>query len=701
MWDQLKERLRRCPDTEPEQAIIRIVLGTIVVIYIYAKGVLDDPSNSKSWFLVFVVTYFLISSWSILMTILIRPRKSIIRRLWGMFTDIGCLSYIMYATGPVGVPLFTVFLFVTFGNGFRYGTRYLYIAMNMSLMGFSMAVLANDYWRSNVTLATGILGSMIILPLYVAKLLNRLNDALLQAKQANQAKSAFLANMSHEIRTPINGMLGFLDLMRKTGLTQIQQKYLAPVEESAHNLLRIINDILDLSKIEAGQLHIEHRPVNVGEVIGNAVRLLEPLAAEKGIDLDVEIGANVPEAVVSDATRIGEIVSNLTNNAVKFTHQGRVLVTVDQVAQSNGEDRLRIEVSDTGIGIPSSQVAELFEPFHQAESGRDRRYGGTGLGLTITKNLVEAMNGSITVVSEPGRYTKVAVEIPCSVADAGEVPRTRSGRGDAYRDLSFDGSGLKVLVVDDNDINRAFLAAMLTHYGISVTEAESGREALVLCDRGTFDVVLMDIHMAQMDGVETTQQLRQDEDQAGRCLVIAVSADVIGEQERRFDGAGFDGFIAKPIDERALIGVLGRCFPNRFDHHVGLPPGPQEVSLEAVLDRATGIRMATGNEPLWRRSVAQLLISVPEKLRDLHRTAVVRDHSQVRQLAHHIAGSAGYVGAQALVAAARALESAGDRCDDPEIRACLERFEQEFARVQTLAPEVLANKTPSAPNSDG
>jgi signal transduction histidine kinase/HPt (histidine-containing phosphotransfer) domain-containing protein/ActR/RegA family two-component response regulator len=602
----------------------------------------------------------------------------------------------MYALGIYGMPLFVIYLWVTFGNGFRYGARYLQTSMSLSLVGFATVLLTSEFWAEKIYYGAGILVSLLVLPLYVSKFIARLNHAVVRAEEANQAKTNFLANMSHEIRTPINGMLGFLSLMRKTDLTQIQQKYLLPVEDSTRNLLNIINDILDLSKIEASQLRIEHEPVDVGEVIGNAVRLFEPLAAEKGIDLDVEIDAKVPEAVISDATRIGQIVSNLTNNAVKFTHQGRVVVTVNRVSQSDGEDRLRIEVSDTGIGIPSSQVAELFEPFHQAESGRDRRYGGTGLGLTITKNLVEAMNGSITVDSEPGRYTKVSVEIPSPVADAREALRARSGRSAALVDLSFDGSGLEVLVVDDNDINRAFLAAMLTHYGVSVAEAASGHEALALCDRGAFDVVLMDIHMAQMDGVETTQRLRRSEDQAKRCLVIAVSADVVGEQERRFVDAEFDGFIAKPIDERALIGLLGGRFPDRFDQKVGLPLGPQAASDEAVLDRAAGIRLATGNEPLWRRSVAQLVDSVPGQLLALHRAAAARDCGQIKQLAHHIAGSAGYVGAQGLMAAARALESTEDPRDGAKVQACLERLEQEFARVQALARGLLADDTPSA-----
>ncbi|MFZ0488144.1 MAG: ATP-binding protein, partial [Arenicellales bacterium] len=367
----------------------------------------------------------------------------------------------------------------------------------------------------------------------------QLESARREAESANAAKSTFLANMSHEIRTPINGILGFLSLFAKTSLTPRQKEYLVPVEESARHLLKIINDILDLSKIEAGGFSIDNEIFNYRDVVGSAVELLRPLGENKGLVVDAEFDKRLPSFVVGDGTRTGQVVSNLVNNAIKFTDSGSVAVRSLVKETSSSHLTIEVTVRDTGIGIAPEHQARLFEPFQQLDTTPHRKYPGTGLGLTISRNLVEAMGGGIRVQSEPGRYTEVVFDLPLGFAPDHMVPST-GDRADPSD--SFNGGGLSALIVDDNEINRWYLDAVLDHYGFDVHQAESGGAALASCRDETFDVVFMDIHMADMDGVETTRRLRAQLPRYREVPVVAVSADVMGDSGSRFTTQGLDFF---------------------------------------------------------------------------------------------------------------------------------------------------------------
>jgi len=349
----------------------------------------------------------------------------------------------------------------------------------------------------------------------------QLEAARREAEIANQSKSTFLANMSHEIRTPINGILGFLSLFAKTDLTAKQKECLVPVEESARHLLKIINDILDLSKIEAGRLSIDHEIFDFRDVVKSAVDLLRPLGESKGLGITATFDSRIPRLVVSDGTRVGQVVSNLVSNAIKFTDAGFVSVHCLVKKTTASEMWVEIAVTDSGIGIAPEDQAILFEPFRQLDARPDRRYAGTGLGLTISRNLVEAMGGEIRVASEAGRYTVVAFELPVGVAPDDAAGTEQEGR-DASR--HFKGAGLAALIVDDNDINRRYLQAVLDQCGVAVSQAASGGAALEACRAGRFDIVFMDIHMAGMDGIETTRRLRAQVPAYRGVPVVAVSA---------------------------------------------------------------------------------------------------------------------------------------------------------------------------------
>lgn len=487
----------------------------------------------------------------------------------------------------------------------------------------------------------------------------QLEDARRDAEIANQAKSTFLANMSHEIRTPINGILGFLSLFAKTGLTPRQKECLVPVEESARHLLKIINDILDLSKIEAGRFSIDNEIFNFRDVVQSAVDLLRPQGEDKGLTVSVDFDPHIPRFVVADGTRVGQVVSNLVNNAIKFTDAG--FVAVQCRVRETAATRLSVEiaVTDSGIGIAPEHQTVLFEPFQQLEARPDRRYAGTGLGLTISRNLVEAMGGEIRVDSEPGRRTEVAFELPLGFAPDDFQTSPPAGRHMSER---FDGAGLSALIVDDNDINRCYLEAVLEQYGIAVTQVASGAAALEARRGWRFDVVFMDIHMAAMDGVETTRRLRAQVDAYRHIPIVAVSADVMGDSGTRFTRQGLDRFLPKPVNEQDLTGLLTALFPARAgDGGPERRPSPAGIDPGeggSVLDAGEGIALASHDEALWRRSVdafrSQLLDFMPR----VRSAMAAGDYGAAGQLVHKLAGTAGYVAARELTVAARTLHEA-------------------------------------------
>jgi len=393
--------------------------------------------------------------------------------------------------------------------------------------------------------------------------LQKANEELIRAKEAaesaNRAKSAFLATMSHEIRTPMNAVLGFADLLHSLVTDPKQKGYLESIRSGGKNLLTLINDILDLSKIEAGRMEIEYEPVNLYSIINEIRHIFSLRIAEKGLDFRVEIAKDIPQSLLLDEVRLRQILFNLFGNAVKFTYEGHIGLCAKKIYQH--EDRssldLVIAVEDTGIGINPDSTEKIFEAFKQQDSQTTRQFGGTGLGLAITKRLVEMMRGKISVKSEVGKGS--TFEIVLHDVSVSATP-ARVKAEENFDDEKILFQPCTALIVDDIETNRNLVKEFIRDTNIRVIEAENGEKALALAREFKPDVILMDIRMPGMDGYEATKQLKQDKEIA-HIPVVALTASGMKEDKEKIAQTKFDGFLIKPVKRSDLFKELSRFLP--------------------------------------------------------------------------------------------------------------------------------------------
>lgn len=420
---KFRTRLRQRPDSEHEQAILRIVIVALVLIFMattYSPG-MDDAKHTQLILLSTLATD-LIFAFAVFLAICISPAANVKRRVAGMVADAATATIVVLITGEAGVSMVGVYLFITFGNGFRYGRKYLYACHVLCLAGFLSALLFTTYWQIHYVAGWSLFVSLIVLPLYVATLLTRIQEARAKAEEANRAKSSFLANMSHEMRTPLNGIVGVVDLFNVTKLDAQQNELMRLLKHSVGVLRCLVDDVLDISKIEAGRLTMEVMDFDLHSMLNTLVRLLRPHAQAKGLKFQALIDPAIDYQLRGDLHHLRQVLLNLLSNAIKFTHEGEITVKVVLVSETEFGVRLKFEVRDTGIGMSAEVQQKIFERFVQADESTTRRYGGTGLGTTIAKQLVELMSGTIEVTSQQGQGSVFSFEVPLTRAETVNVP---------------------------------------------------------------------------------------------------------------------------------------------------------------------------------------------------------------------------------------------------------------------------------------
>jgi two-component system sensor histidine kinase RpfC len=814
---RLRERLKDRPDSEHEQILVRVAIGVAILAGLVIAAVGDAPPP-KVLPLLSIATCYLVGGLLLLAQIVADPAPRPVRRYVGMAIDMLALTMVLLIGQGTAALFYPFYLWITLGMGFRYGRRYLLVAALTSLFSFALVIALTEYWRAQPALAAGLWVALLVLPAYALSLLTKLTDALTRAEEANRAKSRFLATMSHELRTPLHAIIGMADLLRVSPLRAEQQDMVRTVRSAGQTLLEMIGDLLDIARIEAGTVTVRPAPFDLHVLLATVRTLLHHQARDKGLELRLTIDPCVPHRLHGAARSLQQILVNLVVNAIKFTEVGQVTIRVFAEALERDKVMLRVDVQDTGIGIPLHAQEHIFERFAQVDETATRRHGGTGLGLAIARQLANliggflvvnstpgagscftfrgpfgrageaepALTGRVVVIGEPAQTASYVERIrawgaevsrpvrpgqaQALVARAGPPPAlllVDSGRSplelaaltawSALPDtepsnvvlISYqvpsDGANylsvlppevedarlfaalhaalaqpevpaarapsevagrerrsLRVLVAEDNRVNQQVIDRMLQSAGHAVTLVGDGEQALNALEADTFDVVLMDVNMPVMNGLDAVKLHRFATDGHNVPPFIALTADATEETRGQCEEAGMAGYITKPVDVEELLGLIDRVA--HADPAASSPAQPSRVrptrtgaDVAPVLDATylDRLRQLDEHDDFLGGLIRDFIADAEQLVDELEAAALNCDAAAFRDRAHALRSSAAHLGATALFELC--LEWRGIGADDlsAEGSAYAVALRSEFERLREALLLELASQQPA------
>ena len=651
------------PDSEHGQALVRLVIAAVLLAYLAGLASGTNAGDELRLSVLILLAETLLGL-GIVIAIVLRPGVSHARRVVGMLADYSTLAAMMILKGEVLAPLYVIILWVTVGNGLRFGTTYLFAAMGLAVATFLTVILSTPYWRDNPYVAWGLLVGLVAIPGYLISLLRDLRRAGEEARRANAAKSRFLANMSHEFRSPLNGIIGMAELLSGTRLAPEQREAADVIQTSAQTLLLLVEDVLDISAIEAGKLKRQDSEFAPRELARRIRTMLAPMAANKSLELVVDVPDAIPARLRGDASHLGQILLNLTHNAIKFTEAGSVRLSFGLRALGEGRAALRFSVRDTGIGVPDSAKATLFQAFEQVDSGPTRRFGGTGLGTTIAKTLTELLGGSIGLEDNPGGGTHFWVDLEFEVVAGADTAAEVQAEGKV---IAFDDPfvrhrarvrPMRVLVADDQPANRLVLQRLLERAGHQPVFAEDGEQALDRLEAETLDAAIVDLHMPGVDGLEVIKQARVMQAGSARTPIVVLSADATVDAVRDAEAAGAYTFLTKPVVATRLLDTLAEIAGGAGGEAAAPQRKDQLPTLRTdVLEELAGMGLGT---QFLRDFSEQCLRDASRCLAEAERSAAQGRWDSLREAAHALKGVSENLGAQALVSRSTELMRASD-----------------------------------------
>jgi two-component system, sensor histidine kinase RpfC len=657
---------------EYQQAILRLSVICTFMSSLYFPDIKINPAIPLVWAL------YLIFSIALLIHIRTKPAPNQKRKLLSMFMDVLLTSIAVYLTSSIGAIMVGVYIWLIIGYGLRYGRTMLIASYITSLIGYVSASMLSDHWQSNIVPFYGLLFTLVTIPVYALVLLSRLKDATKKAEDANKAKSQFLSHMSHEIRTPLNGIVGACSLLAATPITKDQKKLFDVVHSSSELLVQLVNNVLDIAQIESGKIVSKITSFNLQHLVESTVNLFTPQAEAKNIVLNYDIANDTPLMLQGELLHIKQVLINLIGNAVKFTESGSVNIIVKVTKQTENQANILFEIVDTGIGIEEGSIKTIFESFTQANSSIKNKFGGTGLGTTISKNLVAFMGGNLNVESQIGVGSKFWFEIAIDKTSENQTESQTENQmarnlvnaqasssevlvlSDFKKPAKKQVKSYRVLVADDNEVNSMIISQILLQHNHQVDVVKNGELALDKLRDTDYDLMILDGNMPIMGGMEVIQIYQALNIGRPQVPIIMLSADATLDTIEAYKEVGVSAYLTKPIEIDFLIQTIEDVVAQStfktaevIDYTYAKQDSLNEPKL-LDLSRLNSLKQLGSNSNFIEKLVLDFMADAEQRIAALNTYTKARDFIEIKACGHTLAGSAINVGADEL---ARLCES--------------------------------------------